>query len=308
MADNFRCVIHGSFSKHFSEIKRTADIFSSAGIEVLAPGAGEIVGETDGFVLLEGEQENDPRLIELLYLHNLRRLGPNGFSYFVNPDGYIGRSASYELGIAQLTNTRCFFSHKPVDHPAYFMGGSVRPAEVLAEYISTHQKLPAPRVRQNEKHIDKLWQQLMVPGSVVAAGAIIEYRPESDKKEKEVLLVKTHKWGGRYSIVGGKVRRNERLHDALIREVKEETRLQGQVGPHICTFDQIRNSGYYQEGMQHIFVDNVVRVKSKNVTLNDEAQDYVWALPSEALEHLDIEPNARTTLLTYTKFAGNLPH
>jgi hypothetical protein len=48
-------------------------------------------------------------LVELLYLHNLKRLGRNGFSYFVNPDGYIGASASYELGIAQLTNVRCFF-------------------------------------------------------------------------------------------------------------------------------------------------------------------------------------------------------
>ena len=37
----------------------------------------------------------------------------------------------------------------------------------------------------------------MVPGSVVAAGAIIEH-----EVTKEVLLVKTHKWGNRYSIVG----------------------------------------------------------------------------------------------------------
>ena len=138
----------------------------------------------------------------------------------------------------------------------------------------------------------------MVPGSVVATGAIIEHQSKRCK-DKEILLVKTHKWGNRYSIVGGKVRRNEKLNTALLREVKEETKLKGEVGEHICTFDQIKNSGYYQSSVQHIFVDNVVKVKSKKVTLNEEAQDYIWALPSEALKHLDIEPNARKTVQIY---------
>ena len=33
------------------------------------------------------------------------------------------------------------------------------------------------------------------------------------------------------------VRRNERLQQALLREVKEETQLRGEVGAHICTFE-----------------------------------------------------------------------
>lgn len=141
----------------------------------------------------------------------------------------------------------------------------------------------------------------MVPGSVVAAGAIIEHQPADSRLDKEILLVKTHKWGNRYSIVGGKVRRNERLQEALLREVKEETGLNAEVGKHIVTFDQFENSGYYRSGVQHIFVDNVVKVRSKRVELNEEAQDYIWALPSEALSQLDIEPNARETIELYHK-------
>ena len=306
MASDLRCIIHGSFSKHFAEIKRTAEVLANAGVEVLAPKQSEIAAVRNGFALFSDELDQDSRLIELLYLHNLKRLGENGFSYFVNPEGYLGRSASYELGIAQVTNSRCFFSHKPVDHPAYVHGQSVWPVEKLAEYITVHDKLPSPVIRQNEKRIHKLWQDLMVPGSVVAAGAIIEHQPSTSRKEKEVLLVKTHKWGNRYSIVGGKVRRNERLRDALLREVHEETGLRGEIGAHICTFDQIKNSGYYQKGTQHIFVDNIVPVKSKKVVLNEEAQDYVWALPSEALKHLDIEPNARATLQLYQNSNASL--
>lgn len=299
MSNPFRCIIHGSFSKHFSEITAVANIFSRAGIEVLAPKLGTLEPGEDGFLLFEDEQGQDPRLVELLYLQNLKQLGDNGFSYFVNPDGYMGKSVSYELGIAQLTNTRCFFSHKLSDHPAYIHKNSVWSPDTLAEYIISNDRLPLPSVHRDEVHIDNLWKELMVPGSVVATGAIIEHQPSNSKIDKEILLVKTHKWGNRYSIVGGKVQRNERLDAALLREVKEETRLDGTVGSHICTFDQIKNSGYYQQGTQHIFVDNVVAVKSKKVTLNYEAQDYIWATPSEALEFLDIEPNARTTVQMY---------
>lgn len=293
-----RCVIHGSFTKHFPEIQRTAKLFEDIGIEVLAPRAGRLASEIDGFGLFDDETNKDPRLIELEYLHNLKRLGPNGFSYFVNPGGYIGKSTSYEIGIAQLTNVRCFYIHKPKDHPVYVHKNAVWPPEDLAGYILKHSSLPPIMKYVDDKQIHKLWQDLMVPGSVVAAGAIIE-RKVRDKKE--VLLVKTHKWGHRYSIVGGKVRRNERLKDALLREVYEETGLRGEIGRHLIAFDQIRDSGYYQKGVQHVFVDNVVHVGSKKVILNDEAQSYVWAPAREALDSLDIESNARVTLELYAK-------
>lgn len=299
MATQFRCIIHGSFSKHFDEIKKASELFEHAGIEVLAPKKGELHSSVDGFALFDDEQGQDPRIVELLYLHNLKQLGQDGFSFFVNPEGYIGKSASYELGIAQLTNTRCFFTDKLADHPAYIHHNAIWSAQTLADFIATSGKLPTPKVRQNEKNIHRLWEDLMVPGSVVATGAIIEHQPKKSSKEKEILLVRTHKWGNRYSIVGGKVRRNERLNEALLREVLEETELKGEVGRHICTFDQIKDSGYYRSGVQHIFVDNVVRVSNKKVVLNEEAQEYIWVLPSEALAQLDIEENARTTIELY---------
>ena len=90
----FRCILHGSFSKHFDGIQRAHKLLTAAGIEVLAPKAGELVSQSNGFGLFEDEVGQDPRMVELLYLHNLKRLGDNGFSYFINPGGYIGKSAS----------------------------------------------------------------------------------------------------------------------------------------------------------------------------------------------------------------------
>lgn len=298
MAHRFRCVIHGSLRKHLREMGEAMEFFQSAGIEVLAPQMSGIVKEEDGFLFFKGEEQFDPRLIELMYLQNLRNLGENGFSYFVNPGGYIGKSASYELGIAQATNVPCFFSSKPVDHPAYIGENAVWSAANLAEYIVKHGRFPA-MISMIDSKLDRLWKQLMIPGSVVTAGAIIEYA-DPRGNEREVLLVKTHKWGHRFSIVGGKVRRRERVNDALRREVKEETGLDGLVGKHICTFDQIRNSGYYNTSTQHLFVDNVVRVDSRRVVLNEEAQDYIWMPVKQALTELPIEPNARHTLELYS--------
>lgn len=292
--NKFRCVLHGSFNKHFEEIKRVHGIFTKAGFAVLAPELSEIKNNKNGFAILKSDTESDPRMIELMYLRNLKHLREGGFSYFINPDGYMGKSVSYELGIAQVTNTRCFFSDAPKDHPAYIHKNSVWQAEDLAEYIKRHNQLPEPRIRPDEKAIHKLWEDLMVPGSVVAVGGIIEHK-------KEILLVKTHKWGGQYSMVGGKVRRGERLDEALRREIREETGLRSEVDAHICTFDQIKNSGYYLSGVQHIFVDKVAKVVSRRVRLNEEAEDYVWALPEEALARLPIEPNAKHTLELYSK-------
>jgi len=297
----FRCVIHGSFRKHFDLIQRAYQLFTEAGIEVLAPKQSEIVSINNGFTLFEGEENMDQRLVELMYLHNLKRLSENGLSYFINPEGYIGKSASYELGIAQLSNTRCFYYSELEDHPAYVHKNAIWSPEDLVAYILEKNTLPEPQVKRSERAIHKMWEDLMVPGSVVAAGAIIEYQPKRRKSEKEILLVKTHKWGNQYSMVGGKVKRNERLEQALIREVKEETGLKSEVGRHICTFDQIKNSGYYLSGIQHIFIDNIVSVTSKKVQLNNEAQDYIWIPAKEALETLPIEPNARHTIQLYAR-------
>lgn len=300
----FHCVLHGSFLKHIDEIRRIHCLFTKAGIEVLAPANSEITAVEDGFVFFEDDKSDDPRMVELVYLHNLKKLGENDFSYFVNPEGYIGRSTSYELGIAQVSNINHYFLEKPADHPVYFHKNAVWEPEHLVEYIKEHGRLPEPRSKRNEAAIHKLWQDLIVPGSVVAVGGIIEYQLPR-RRGKEVLLVKTHKWGGRYSMVGGKVRRNERLADSLKREIREETCLRARIGRHICTFDQIKNSGYYQTGTNHIFVDNVVQVDSKKVRLNEEAEDYIWIPASAALRDLPVEPNTRHTLELYIKLQSN---
>lgn len=290
------CVLHGSFRKHLEEIRRITHLFFRAGIDVIAPTIAPVESERDGFVRFEGEEKDDARVIELRYLHHLKRLGKTGFSYFVNPGGEIGRSASYELGIAQALNVRCFFRDPLVDHPAFVSRTQIWSPELLAEYVVEKGELPPPKLATNERGLQRMWNRLLVPGSVVAVGGVIIRERQG---MTETLLVKTHKWGHRWSMVGGKVRRNERLLQALSREVGEETGLRGRATEHVCTFDQIKNSGYHDTSISHVFVDYVFKTEGSRVRLNEEAQAFVWMPPEIALRDLEIEPNAKHTLEAY---------
>lgn len=306
MPPKFRAVIHGSLRKHLSHMSAAWRVFHEAGIEVLAPDITNIVADDNGFLFFKGEEWSDPRLIELLYLQNLKKLGRHGFSYFINPGGYIGKSVSYELGIAQALGVPCFFSDHPVDHPVFIDEANVLSPEQMIDHLKTNGDL-AKCSAYTLSNLHRLQQNLFVPSAVVAVGGIIEYVSDTEscfdrpsrKKEREILLVRTHKWKHRWSVVGGKVKRGESLTDTLRREIREETGLDAGIGAHLCTFDQLRHSGYYNTAVSHIFVDNIAHVRSKRVTLNEEAQEYVWLPPHEALAALDIEPNAKTTLLHY---------
>lgn len=297
-----KCILHGSFRNNFDLIREVHTIFTNAGIDVIAPEISEIVGQTDGFIHLADDVSKDPRVTELLYLQKLSELGSTGFSYYINPQGTLGTSASYELAMDQLTNIRYLFMQPLQDHPAYVPQNSIWNPKELVHYVKETGTYPQPSIPQDEEYIHKMVQELILPGSLIAVGAIIvDYSSKRYKtgQERDILLVQTHKWRGRFSIVGGKVRRNERLRDALQREIKEETNLEAGIEESICTFDEIKGSGYFIPSVHRVFTDNVVYVGKRRVILNEEAESYVWIPATVALRDLDLEPNARMTLELY---------
>lgn len=278
MEGKIKCILHGSFRKNFESIKEVYNIFIKAGIEVIAPDIFEVVGKTDGFVHLAGDQSKDPRVTELLYLRKLSDLGPDGFSYYVNPQGKLGTSASYELAMDQLTNTRYLFMKPLQDHPAYVPRNSVWKPGELVQYISEEGHYPLPFIPREEEFIQSMVQDLILPGSLVAVGAIIvDYSKKRYRwgQERDILLVKTHKWGNRFSVVGGKVQRNETLANALRREVREEIGLEAGIEESICTFDELKHGKYYVSGIHRVFTDNVVVVGNRKVVLNHEQKSIV---------------------------------
>ena len=114
--------------------------------------------------------------------------------------------------------------------------------------------------------------------------------------EDQLLLVKTHKWKGNYTIPGGHVELGERLVEALKREVNEETGLELIHGEFLCHQEFVYDDTFWEK-RHFIFFDFVCRVREGRVNLNDEAQEFVWV----DLNRVDDYPIDR-----YVKYALSL--
>ena len=94
-------------------------------------------------------------------------------------------------------------------------------------------------------------------------------------EKNQLLIVKTHKWNGNYTIPGGHVEMGERLQEAVKREVWEETGLNLTRADFLCYQQFIYDESFWQK-RHFIFFDFVCRVDDGEVRLNEEAEEYAW--------------------------------
>lgn len=113
---NICVVISGSFNRHFEQIKQKISEFELEGIEVLAPKPSKPISKKHGFVMLESDK-GTPEEIES---DHLKAISQSDFLYVVNPDGYIGKSVSFEIGYAFSRNIPIYSLEKPKDHVLCF--------------------------------------------------------------------------------------------------------------------------------------------------------------------------------------------
>lgn len=96
-------VLIGSFGKHMPQIVEAAQTFRRFGYEVLSPpgiasGIAQVKpSSSDDFLVLEADDPVDPKTLQDRVLAKMQRAS---FVYWVNPDGYIGKSTAWEFGNA----------------------------------------------------------------------------------------------------------------------------------------------------------------------------------------------------------------
>ena len=172
--------------------------------------------------------------------------------------------------------------------------GLVEPEDVAAEIVAT---LEHPRfdvfVPRSMGRVVQVTAALAPAAREAIGGAF---------KADKVLLVKSHKWHGKYIIPGGHVEFGETLVNAVKREVREETGLVVDDVEFIECCEVISSDEFWKPGKHFVGHNFSCRVVNGELRLNEEAQEHVWCTLSEALK-LDLVSVTRHTIETIVRKA-----
>ncbi|HLC39524.1 MAG TPA: NUDIX domain-containing protein [archaeon] len=138
----------------------------------------------------------------------------------------------------------------------------------------------------NEKYAEQKYPE-------PAVGALIF------NKEGKIILMKSHKWRGKYMMPGGHVELGETFEQALKREVKEETGLNIYDIEFVLMQEFIFGKEFWKK-RHFIFIDFACKTNSTKVRLNSEGQEYKWVTPKKALK-MPIDTYTGKTIIAYLK-------
>ncbi|MFH0714594.1 MAG: hypothetical protein V1847_02365 [Candidatus Diapherotrites archaeon] len=108
-----KCVIIGSFHHFYQEVVYAREDFEALGVEVLSPEKSHVLDPKEDFIILGSDPEKfSIREIEDVVLDKIPK---SDFVYLVNPDGYTGKTASFEIGAAVAGQVPVFAKSVPDD-------------------------------------------------------------------------------------------------------------------------------------------------------------------------------------------------
>ena len=130
-----------------------------------------------------------------------------------------------------------------------------------------------------------------------AVGALIV------NEKEEILLVRSYKWGTKYTVPGGHIELGERSEAAVKREIKEEVGLIVEPVKLLLVQEAIYPADYIKHE-HYIFLDYLCRTSSSGVKLDgEEIQEYIWTNLSDALQ-LGLESFTRNLVEAYLRDAS----
>ena len=176
-----RCYLNvgiiGSFSKQMQDIARAKRVFEQNGFNVLAPIDTEVSNErsTQGFLVLEKDAQKRPRDLEHSYLSALLNCD---VVYVCNRDGYIGKSAMFEIGFLMYPQkTDIIFQEMPTEELIVDM---MTDSDGSIQNIMTPEEVCAAMKRSN--YYSLLDTQKFIPGQIPIEAQYREGAPIEPEK------------------------------------------------------------------------------------------------------------------------------
>lgn len=104
--------VSGSYRKHLEGLFAKRDELEALGVKVLFPLKSKPVNPKDEFVVLDTDETDDARELQL---KNLKLIENCDFLYVYNPQGYVGASATLEIGYALKCGKQVISLETPAD-------------------------------------------------------------------------------------------------------------------------------------------------------------------------------------------------
>jgi hypothetical protein len=105
-------VVSGSFHRHMTPIERAVRELGERGVQVLSPADPRIVANIGEFLFVASDRVRSIKLVQDRHLEAIRSAD---FLWLVCPDGYVGQSASMELGFAAAAGVPVMTADCPTD-------------------------------------------------------------------------------------------------------------------------------------------------------------------------------------------------
>jgi len=109
---DLRVVVSGSFHRHMQIITAAVHELASIPVRVLSPADPRVVARQGEFLFVASDRVRSVRLVQDRHLESIRAAD---FLWLVCPDGYVGQSASMEVGFAAAARVPIFATNAPSD-------------------------------------------------------------------------------------------------------------------------------------------------------------------------------------------------
>ncbi len=107
-----KVAVSGSFHRHMGAITRAVHELAALSVRVLSPADPRVVAAQGEFLFVASDRVRSVRLVQDRHLESIRAAD---FLWLVCPDGYVGQSASMEIGYAAGAGIPIFSSRAPSD-------------------------------------------------------------------------------------------------------------------------------------------------------------------------------------------------